>query len=59
MNKRIQLFFSTEPFIDAKSRVELHGGIRLLLIGFEKLLSEFDVFFSYYNKNAFIEEVSR
>ena len=28
-----------------------------LLIGFEKLLSEFDIFFSYHNKNAFIEEV--
>jgi len=30
-----------------------------LLIGFEKLLSEFDIFFSYYNKNAFIEEVTK
>jgi hypothetical protein len=30
-----------------------------LLIGFEKLLSEFDIFFSYYNKNAFIEEVKQ
>jgi hypothetical protein len=151
MNKRIQLFFSTEPFIDPKSRVELHRGIRLLavaqfmtseswskpesaivdtgapisliphkiwrrcitkvigetelrgvisrkecilpvnvakiklrlidpmyatetiethaylaqndnvplLIGFEKLLSEFDIFFSYYKKNAFIEEVTK
>jgi hypothetical protein len=30
MNKRIQLFFSTEPVIDAKSGIELHRGIRLL-----------------------------
>jgi hypothetical protein len=30
-----------------------------LLIGFEKLLSEFDIFFSYYNKNAFIKEVKQ
>ncbi len=149
MNKRLQLFFSTEPFFDPKSKLELHRGIRLLavvqfmtseswskpesavidtgapislipykiwkkcetrvigeaelkgvipknecvmpvkvgkielrlidpmyatetietnaylaqndnvplLIGFEKLLSEFDIFFSYHNKNAFIEEV--
>jgi hypothetical protein len=149
MNKRLQLFFSTEPFLDPKSKVELHRGIRLLavaqfmtseswskpesaivdtgapislipykiwkkcatkiigeaelkgvipkkecvmpvkvakielrlidpmyatetietnaylaqndnvplLIGFEKLLSEFEIFFSYHNKNAFIEEV--
>jgi hypothetical protein len=30
-----------------------------LLIGFEKLLSEFDIFFSYYNKNAFIKEIKQ
>ncbi len=146
---KIQLFFSTEPVIDAKSEVELHKGIRLLtvvqfttgktwsdpqiaivdtgapislvppkiwkkcsfdslgetvlrgvipkkecampvkvakiclrlldpeyvteeietnaylaqidniplVIGFEKLLSEFNVFFSYYTQNAFVEEV--
>lgn len=149
MNKRIRLFFSTEPLMDAKSGVELHKGIRLLavaqfmasqgwsepvsaivdtgapisliphkiwrrcitkvigetelrgvipkkecvmpvkvatiglrlidpeyatetieikaylapndnvplVIGFEKLLSEFDVFFSYHTRNAFIEAV--
>ena len=146
---KIQLFFSTEPVIDAKGEVELHKGIRLLtvvqfmttetwsdpqiaivdtgapislvpqniwkkcsfdslaetvlrgvipkkecampgkvakiclrlldpeyvteeietnaylaqidniplVIGFEKLLSEFNVFFSYYTQNAFVEEV--
>ncbi len=32
MNKRIRLFFSTEPIIDAKSRVDLHEGIRLLSV---------------------------
>ena len=29
---KIQLFFSTEPVIDAKSEVELHKGIRLLTV---------------------------
>ncbi len=32
MNKRIQLFFSTEPVIDGKTEVELHRGIRLLSV---------------------------
>ncbi|NIM14837.1 MAG: hypothetical protein GTO45_22860 [Candidatus Aminicenantes bacterium] len=32
MNKRIRLFFSTEPFIDTETRVELHRGIRLLAV---------------------------
>lgn len=29
---KIQLSFSTEPVIDAKSEVELHKGIRLLTV---------------------------
>ena len=29
---KIQLFFSTEPVIDAKSEVELHKGVRLLTV---------------------------
>lgn len=32
MNEKIQLFFSTEPVIDAKSGVEFHKGIRLLAV---------------------------
>ncbi|MEW6482019.1 MAG: hypothetical protein AB1397_03310 [bacterium] len=32
MNKRIRLFFSTEPVIDTKSGIELHKGIRLLAV---------------------------
>lgn len=32
MKKKIQLFFSTEPVIDAKKMVELHTGIRLLAV---------------------------
>ena len=43
---KIQLFFSTEPVVDVKKKS-----------GFEKLLSEFNVFFSYCSQNAFIEEV--
>jgi len=32
MNKRLRLFFSTEPVFDSKSGVELHKGIRLLTV---------------------------
>jgi hypothetical protein len=32
MNKRIRLFFSIEPIIDAKTGIELHRGIRLLTV---------------------------
>jgi len=37
--------------------VDTGAPISLIIIGFEKLLSEFDVFFSYHTQHAFVKAV--
>jgi len=56
MNRKIQLYFSKKTLIEIKAYLAPIDNVPLI-IGFEDLLSEFDVFFSYTSKNAYIQDV--